>query len=283
MLLFFTPFLTTIQTRYNSLNKVIVYFVTFVFPLFLISFLQNFSDGIQSVLFYAVFLLALVSFVNLYEVGYIYNEAETIKKEEHPTKRLSDAELAFYEKHKFFIYVERFLLSCVLNGILSVFISFRSLCIFSAMEILTLLVFFLYNNVRGNITQAVYFFLCVLKYSSLVFCWSERVNLSVILACVFVFPIVRTLEYKAHYKNETGANLFFRKHIIHYDINRIPVFRVIATLFLLFVSLALWFFGVCNLIPAIACTYMFTYRFALWISVKMGAKFKGYLQEDKQK
>ena len=97
----------------------------------MIVFLQNYPQGVADWEFYLVFVLSFISFVNLYETGYIYNETETIKKEKDPTKRLTNEQLAFYERHKYLIYSERLLLSFILNFCLSFFISCKSLILFS--------------------------------------------------------------------------------------------------------------------------------------------------------
>lgn len=281
--MFFIPFVFTKKTHYNSANKIAVYFITYLIPLFIISFLQCYPKNLTSVSFYSSFFLALVSYVNLYEVGYIYNECETIKKEKNPTKRLSDSQLEFYEKHKAIIYAERFIVSIVLNLLLLFFISKKSVMLFSFAELFTLFIYYAYNNVRGKITQLIYFFLSMMKYSSLIFINSKKLSLSVFIAAVFVFPIVRTMEYKAHYGANSDVNLFFRKYIIKYDISKITVFRVWATATLLVISVALYLFNICNLIPVICCAYIFIYRIALFVAVKGGAKFKGYLKTDDDK
>lgn len=278
--MFFMPFLFTIKTHYNSKNKIFVYFITYIVPLFLLSFLQNFPN-VRNFSFYVSFLIGLVSYVNIYEVGYIYNECETIKKENNPTKRLSQNHLDFYENHKFVIYTERFVLTMVLNFLLLLFTSKKSIILFSTAEIISLLIFIIYNNVRGKITQFVYFFLSFFKYASIIFIHPEEFSVSVFIAALFIFPIVRTLEYKAHYGKDSTVNVFFRKYIIKYDVSKITAFRVWATLILLCISVVLYFLKICNLIPVICCTYIFLYRFALFIAVKCGAKFKGYLKTDK--
>lgn len=281
--MFFIPFVFTKKTRYNSANKIAVYFITYLIPLFMISLLQGYPQNLTSVPFYLSFFLALVSYVNIYEVGYIYNECETIKKEKNPTKRLTDSQLEFYEKHKTFIYAERFIVSIILNLFLLFFISRKSVLFFSIAEFVTLFIYYGYNNVRGKITQFVYFFLSVMKYASLIFINSEKFSFSVLIAAIFVFPIVRTMEYKAHYGIESDVNLFFRKYIIKYDVSKITVFRVRATFALLVISVALYLLNICNLIPVICCAYIFIYRFALFVAVKCGAKFKGYLKTDDKK
>lgn len=280
--MFFIPFVFTKRTHYNSANKIAVYFITYLIPLFMISFLQGYPQSFSSVSFYLSFFLALVSYVNLYEVGYIYNECETIKKEKNPTKRLADSQLEFYEKHKAIIYAERFIVSIVLNLLLLFFISKKSVMLFSFAVLFTLFIYYAYNNVRGKITQLIYFFLSMMKYSSLIFINSKKLSLSVFIAAVFVFPIVRTMEYKAHYGANSDVNLFFRKYIIKYDVSKITVFRVWATATLLVISVALYLLNICNLIPAICCSYIFVYRFALFVAVKCGAKFKGYLKTDER-
>ena len=216
----------------------------------------------------------------MYEIGYIWNECETIKKEKNPTKRLSEKNLEFYERKKIIIYLERFFVTIALNFLLSFFISSKSLILFSSVEFISLIVFFIYNNVRGKITQLIYLFLSILKYTSVLFCFSENLSVSVFIAAILVFPLVRTMEYKAHYGTDSNINLFFRKYIIHYDISKITAFRVWATLILLALSIILKLFNLCNWIPAICCAYMFIYRFALFAAVKCGVKFKGYLKTD---
>ena len=280
--MFFIPFIFTKKTRYNSVSKISVYFITYFFPVFLVAFLENFNAGISISRFFIPFLFSFVSYINIYEIGYIWNECETIKKEENPTKRLSEKNLEFYEKRKIVIYIERFFITITLNFMLSFFISRKSLILFSSAELLSLIVFFIYNNVRGKITQLIYLFLSILKYTSVLFCFSENLSVSVFIAAIFVFPLVRTMEYKAHYGTDSNINLFFRKYIIRYDISKITVFRVWATLILLALSIILKLFNICNWIPAICCSYIFVYRFALFVAVKCGAKFKGYLKTDER-
>lgn len=281
--MFFFPFVFTKKTRYNSANKIAVYFITYLIPLFMISFLQDYTRNLTSVSFYLSFFLALVSYVNLYEIGYIYNECETIKKEKNPTKRLTDSQLEFYEKHKAIIYAERFIVFIILNSLLLFFISKKSVMLFSFAELFTLFIYYAYNSVRGKITQLIYFFLSAMKYSGLIFINSEKLSLSVFIAAIFVFPVVRTMEYKAHYGADSDVNLFFRKYIIKYDVSKITVFRVWATFILLAISVALYLLNVCSLIPVICCAYIFIYRFALFVAIKCGAKFKGYLKTDDNK
>lgn len=280
--MFFVPFLYTLKSRYSSISKTAVYFVTFIVPEILIYFLQNYHSDENPEKLILVFFLSFSSFVNIYEIGYIFNDTETIKKEKNPTLRLSENKLNFYESHKFIIYFSRFVLSAILNFIMHFFVSEKSFFLFCLLEISTLVVYFLYNKIRGRTTHFLYFLLITARYFSVEFSHFELLNLNMIIATLFIFPIVRTLEYKAHYGKDSNVNVFFRKYIIKYDVSKITVFRVWATLILLCVSFVLYFLKICNLIPAICCAYIFLYRLALFVAVKCGAKFKGYLKTDKE-
>lgn len=281
--MFFCPYVYTIETRYNSLGKKIVYFITYIFAEFLLVGLQvlfsgaaqfNFNYGIKLII---VFFIALTSYVNIYELGYLWNDAETIKGELNPTLRLSNEHLSFYEKNKFLIYFVRILISVLLNLGLYYLISLKSFIYFSIAELLTLLIYILYNGIRNNFCHFLYFLLISIRYLSITLCYIEFFNFSVLISCLFIFPIIRTMEYKAHYIEGT-VNLFFRKYIIHFDITKITSFRVLATLILLLISIVLKVFNLCNIMPVICCAYMFIYRFILFVAIKLGKEFKGYLK-----
>jgi len=275
--IFFIPYYFSIKTHYQSPKKIAVYFITYLIPELIILFLQRYYFIKPSLEFFIVYIIGMTSFVNLYEIGYIWNETETIKNEENPTKRLTDKNLFFYENRKILIYAERILSSIILNIFLSFFITSYSLFAFICSQLLMLVTFFIYNNIRGNMTQLVYFFLCVLKYISITMCYFEYLTTSVVLATIFVFPFVRTFEYKAHYNLESNINLVFRKYIIKYNVNRITDFRFYCTGIIFMIFWLLYFIKITNLIPVVASGYIFVYRMILFIIVNAGVKIKGYI------
>lgn len=278
-MIFYLPIVYTIKTRYSSFFKRIVYFLTYILPEFLLLFFECYENfTIYRII--VIFALSMLSYINVYELGYIYNDTETIKKEKSPTLRLSEKQLMHYEKRKIFIYSVRFLQVFFLNFALVFFISQKSLVVFSLVELFTLTVYWIYNHVRGNTAMFFYFFLISARYVSVNLCSIENFTISVFLAALFVFPIIRTMEYKAHYGENSKVNLLFRKYIIKYDINKIPVFRLYATAVLLAISFALSFVRICTWIPLVMCSYMFIYRFSLWLAVKLGARFNGYLKKE---
>lgn len=276
-MIYYLPVLYTIKTRYSSNFKKLVYILTYILPEALILYLEC-KEHLPLSIIIPIFLISILSYINIYELGYIYNDTETIKNENNPTKRLSDSQLEIYEKYKIVIYFIRFMQIGILNTVLSFFISPKSIVCFCTIEIITLIIYWIYNHVRGNLAMFFYFFLISARYLSITLCATELFTLSIFIATLFVFPIVRTMEYKAHYGEESSVNLFFRKYIIKYDIQKIPVFRVWATFILLIISFILKLFNICDFTPFILCLYMFLYRFSLWFAVRLGANFKGYLK-----
>ena len=276
---FFLPYIYTLNTRYISLGKKFVYLITFIFPELLIFFLQTYGSYKISD-FIVISILALTSFVNIYEIGYIYNDTETIKGEIDPTKRLAEQDYFFYEQKKVHIYITRFSISIIINLCLIFFMDITSLICFSVLEIATMVVYWIYNHnhVRGNKTMLFYFFLISFRYLALPICCMSRFTLSVFLAALFVFPLVRTLEYKAHYGKESNVNVFFRKYIIKHDVNKITTYRVLATLFLLILTIVLYFFNIVDFIPVFSCSYIFLYRLFLFVITKVGYKSNDYLK-----
>lgn len=66
-----------------------------------------------------LYLLAVLFVYNLYEIGYIENDTETIKREENPTLRLSVRQLNFYYAHRWSVYVVKLAVSVVLTIMLT--------------------------------------------------------------------------------------------------------------------------------------------------------------------
>lgn len=75
MFLFYTPFLYYYKTRLKSFYKLLSWMLIYLAPIYLAVYysIQNEMDNIY-------FLLLIIVVHNLYEVGYIQNDTETIKK-----------------------------------------------------------------------------------------------------------------------------------------------------------------------------------------------------------
>lgn len=158
--MFYIPFLYTVFTRLNDYKKLGAWFFTYVVP-FSIAFF--FSYGLNS--FFDVFslLLCMLCIYSVYEVGYIYNDTETVKREHNPTLRLSPKQLSFYYENRMFVYLFRLVSSFVLV----VCVYFQSPESFSSVlvsVVLILITYMIYNSLRSRVNIPLYSLLVFLRY-----------------------------------------------------------------------------------------------------------------------
>ena len=190
---FYVPGAYTLKIRMKSWNKRLGLFCYHIVPTyFLSSVIADFPIW--------AYLVAIVAFYTLYEIGYIYNDAETIKKEVNPSLRLTDADLQYYERNKWAVYVFRlFFFSILLFTGLSILGTRVLLSFFLILA--ELLVFLLYNNVRGRKSLPVFFLLELGKYVPFAFFHYVQTNLFVWVAvvCIYAFPnTVERLSFKRY-------------------------------------------------------------------------------------
>ena len=111
--MFYVPVLYAIRTRFLKRTKLGIFFwlAEYLFPVLLSFLLANIEPISISQM-----LLSVVCVYCFYEIGYIQNDCETIKKEENPTLRLSEDELKIYERNKWNIYMTRgvFFFQCII-------------------------------------------------------------------------------------------------------------------------------------------------------------------------
>lgn len=164
MFLFFLPFLYTYKTRLNSGVSLLSWIAIYPTLLFIFCFLWAPDLSVSEIM---IFFISLVIIYNLYEIGYIYNDTETIKIEEKPTLRLSSIYLKLYYLNKRCIYVFRLFLSLFLCYLLTCYFSVNLLNV--AIAWLILPVFFTYNKIRSRLNLVLHFFLVTLRYFGPVF------------------------------------------------------------------------------------------------------------------
>lgn len=143
--MFYIPLAFAIQTRFLRRSKLgaIVWATEYLIPVLLSMLLiswptYNFVSAI----------IAILAVYNLYEIGYIQNDCETIKKENKPTKRLSDKQLNYYESHKTFIYGLRMLWGIIFS---IYFILTGIPWIWIIVTWMVIPYYLLYNYLRGRI------------------------------------------------------------------------------------------------------------------------------------
>lgn len=213
-MLFLIPMLYSFRTRYRGKVGFAAWGVKYFVPVLFISLgLPGFS--------FSRFLLGVLFLYCLYEIGYIQNDCETIKKETNPTMRVSHEYLSFYEQNKRLIYFVRVLEIVVLWGLLYVLGTSIGLLFYG---LATLIVFFLYNSVRSGLSLVIHLILMLFRYSVPIFISVNYLSLETLLFILVIYPL--TLFVERSVKGKFGyRNVLFSKYLMHEYENRY-VFRV---------------------------------------------------------
>lgn len=104
---FYLPMGYLLKTRLNSLAKFISWNIIYVFPLFYLAYIK--LNFVITIIDFVEILGSIIVVYNFYEIGYIQNDTETIKRESNPTLRVSKDELEYYEENKWYIYIAKLL------------------------------------------------------------------------------------------------------------------------------------------------------------------------------
>ena len=94
---FYLPMGYLLKTRLNSLAKFISWNIIYVFPLFYLAYIK--LNFVITIIDFVEILGSIIVVYNFYEIGYIQNDTETIKRESNPTLRVSKDELEYYEEN----------------------------------------------------------------------------------------------------------------------------------------------------------------------------------------
>jgi hypothetical protein len=194
----------------------------YLFPLALLGYLL----GAATLSAQLLLLFGVVITYNYYDVGYIYNDTETIKKEKSPTIRLDPACLEHYRQYKVLVYFVRHLFG--LSGLAALLlmrdsISVRQFFIFFASMVLMNLAYYLYNNVRNYTNLIISPILTFLRHAGpllLVLKVDQYGTLATCVTLAFVLPNFlcwlakprfRFLQLQARLENydKTRAGYFF--------------------------------------------------------------------------
>ncbi|AHG74140.1 hypothetical protein X781_19950 [Mannheimia sp. USDA-ARS-USMARC-1261] len=220
---FYIPFYYLFRTRLVGKSAKFAWIFTYIIPTYVVYFYMM-NAG-----FMLYFLLLLATF-SAYELGYIYNDAELVKKENNPTLRLSQQEHVFYEKNKKFIYSIR-LLWVVISNVM-VFCLYKEYFIFILLNSLSiLLVYVVYNSIRNEFNIILYSLLLILKYFGVyVFMLGD---LGFLFVSWLLYPLCNTLDFA------TKAR-FFTSHYLKID--NFDKFRVQYYIFLVMLIYILGYF-----------------------------------------
>lgn len=235
ILMFYIPLLYAIRSRFIRRTHIGVLFWMgeYLFPVLLSLFLADINSTSATGM-----LIAVVCVYCFYEVGYIQNDCETIKKEANPTLRLLPDELAYYERHKWSVYWVRILLSLAFT----VYYLSES----RGWEIITSLwllfpYYYLYNTVRGRINDYLIVPLMIFRYCMPLWLYQADVDPCLYILVFIAYPFCTFIQLRARGKNGPAprwTKLFLK------DYSNRDQFRIKYYLFLMVLVAAACMIGV---------------------------------------
>lgn len=210
-----------------------------------------------------MFVLGFVAWQAVYEIGYIENDAITVKGEAEPTLRLTDKEAAFIESRLGLIVALRLLIAFLALAAMT-WIAFQTqlqdhLIAFVAILVLSRIVFVVHNRIRNRFNVLTFGILSATKYVALPVLLTEphHMVLSIVTA-LSVFPIVRTIEHAT--KNKYG---FWRLKAL---VGVFAAFRVryYLLVFLVFFAAAIRLADPVAFCDSMVLLYLLVYRGTVW-------------------
>ena len=256
ILVFVLPLLYSLQTRFLLRSKlgVVVWGTEYLIPIILTMLILGHWH-----LYVIDAIISIVAVYNLYEIGYIQNDCETIKHECHPTMRHTKDTLQIYEKWKFAIYLIRILVEVGLSYYLYEIAGISALNIVLLWLIIPL--YLLYNGIRNRINLYLIALLTTYRYCFPIYLYgnitaSEYLG-TLLLVLFFVYPFPKFIEICVDGKGnspEKWAQLFLLRFEERF------LFRVKYYIIMLIISLVLAFNCVLPYIVTIIPLYFFIIR-----------------------
>jgi len=257
LLIFIIPIWYTLKTRFikRSSKGFLFWASEYLFPVLLAMWCINTShfNVIDAT-------LAILSVYCFYELGYIQNDCETIKRESQPTLRLSEDELAVYEANKALIYTIRIVL--ILAVCVYYFVMGLSLPILIVM-IAVLPYYILYNTVRGKICDYLINPLTAYRYCMpLILYTIGTINWTAVIYIIFAYIFPTFLQYCVREKNGKPSAIALK--IIGNYKDR-DVFRIKYYSLFLMTSVFVFFMGYLPIEYLSIAAYFLIFRISTYI------------------
>jgi len=255
--LFYIPYLYIIRTRLKANGRLFSFILILVLPpIYFATVLQSSF----SILHLIESILGLLLIQNFYEIGYIQNDTETIKKEQNPTLRLDKASLSYYEANKLRIYVTRIFFAIIISLILLILMKFSfDSFIFLISAYLLIPLYYIYNTIRSFVNLILHFILTTIKYSAIQLLFFSTASFKIFLFSLLAYPIINFIDRAA-------TPRFFYTLSKYYKFNE---FRVFYYFVLFLFSIVFVLNKYINYKEFYVFAYYFIYRLAIIIGVKM--------------
>lgn len=203
MISFFIPGFYLLYSRLKRKSEVVSLLI--IYPIFLIVALLLFTevDTLQLIL---SFTIAWMAWLAAYEIGYLENDAITIKKESNPTLRMKPNEILWVQENFLKIQIIRGLIAATILFLLYQFFDHllvtKDFLIFVGCIIAARFFFYMHNTIRSRWNIATYVLLSTTKYMSLPLLFTYYIERSpeLFIALFLSFPVIRTIEHAAKTK-----------------------------------------------------------------------------------
>lgn len=263
---FYLPFLYTYKTRLKDIMKTISWIFIYIMPTYI--YLNHFStlNIINTTIIYIVQIFIVYNF---YEVGYIQNDTETIKKEKNPTLRLNKLELSYYEKNKFRIYFYRSLIEVFLIVILVSMSYFYKLKFdyYIFVPVFLIIVYLIHNKLRNKFNLITVFLLFCIRYLSYPILFLDNVTFLDLVLGIFMYPFSALILWAAKKRFSLLPNLI-RDNVLGFRV--LYYFFVVIISGFLYLKLNISYFNILFIISI----YFFVYRSLIFIFFKDKVEYK---------
>lgn len=252
---FYLPYLYTQKAKLGKNGRLLSYFLMLVFPPAYFGLVLQSEITFLNVLFV---ILGSIYVQNLYEIGYIQNDTETIKKEISPTLRLNKLSLNYYELNKWNIYGFRIIIATIICFILLFLSDFNnSILVFLLVASLIIPIYLVYNNIRNNWNLFLHFLLAILKYTSVQFLFFDTFKMDIFILSLFAYPVMNLIDRAA-------TPRFLNKLSLIY-IPKTPIYRLLYYSILLITCCILCILNIINIFALLIVVYYFLYRLSIVI------------------
>ncbi len=259
---FVIPFYYLTYSRLKSIPEKLS--LIWIYPLFLVVFLFGFYQ-VDTMPHLFLILLAFVAWMSMYEIGYLENDAMTIKKESNPNLRIPLQDINFIEINFGKIVLIRLL---IFMGSTSIFFFFnvwstKQIIWFVLIVLLVRLFFYKHNRIRSRWNILSYFFLCVCKYwvFPIIYLGFEY-GLEPYWIILICFPILRTIEHAVKPKYKIQWLKKWVGSLDNFRVKYYAIFLVMASLYSFGFSMTPIFFY--------SIAYYFLFRTGVWFLIRSG-------------
>jgi hypothetical protein len=259
-LLYYIPYLYLIKTRLQANGRLISYFFILLLPPIYIAVVLQSNLGFSNLI---IAILGQLLVQNLYEIGYIQNDTETVKHEKTPTLRLSETNSAYYEKNKINIYLSRLLISVFLTVTLLFLTksSFETILFLSA-AYLIVIIYVIYNSIRNFWNLILHLLLNVIKFTAIQLLFLKTAHLRVFIISLFAYPLINFID------RATTPRFFFKLSTIY----KITEFRVFYYFILLLIFGFFFLNDYVTFWEYLVIIYYFIYRLSIKIGLVLRTK-----------